>query len=149
MDQKTGFKSQTDRLPAPNPITQAAHKRAMRREFWWPFGIIILITVALIVGLVFNGVGTIEKWAQISTILLVMGALVLGMIVLVILSGLVFVVSQVLRLLPPYARLAQNAIENIEKQIIAGANISAQPIIEIESFLAMVNALFGRNKRKS
>ena len=149
MEPGMDFNSQTDHLPAPNPITQAAHKRAMRREFWMPFGAVFLLMLGLIVGLAINGVGTIEKWAQISTVLLVIGALVLGMVVLVILGGLVFLVSQVLRLLPPYARLAQNAIEKIETQIIAGANVSAQPIIEIESFLAMVNAVFGRNKRKS
>lgn len=121
----------------------------MRWELWLPLGGMLLIAAALIVLLGMRGVGTIDKWAQVSTILLVSVALIVGMVVLVVLVGLLVGVSQVLRILPSYARLAQNAIENIERQIIAGANISAQPVIEIKSFLAMVNAFFGKNERKS
>jgi predicted PurR-regulated permease PerM len=98
----------------------------------------------MVTWLVLSGSGTVEQWSQIATIFVVFLGLVLGFVVLVILAGLVYLIFQILRFLPPYARLTQNAIEKINEQIRSGADISAQPVIQIKSFIAMIDVLLGR-----
>ena len=91
-------------------------------------------------------VGDVTTWSQISTILLVSLALLLGLITLAILGGLVYLVSYILGILPGYTRMAQDGIETIKKQAVKGADIAAKPVIQVQSFLAVVNAIFGRKQ---
>ena len=70
--------------------------------------------------------------------------MLLGLILLVILVGLVYLVGRILQLVPPYTRLAQDGIKTIKHQVAAGADISVKPVIKIQSFLAVIDALLGR-----
>jgi len=69
-----------------------------------------------------------------------------SLIALVILGGLVYFVSYLLRLLPPYTRMAQDGIEKIKEYAQKSADIPAKPIIQVQSFIAAINALFKREK---
>ena len=131
-------------LPEPNPKTQAEHQREVRLYIWLPLalGVLILVGAALALGL--TGTGDFAIWSQISTIFMIFPAMILGLIVLVILSGLAYAVGYLLRFLPPYARLTQDAIDQVKHQIETGADISAKPVIQIRSFIAMINTLLGR-----
>jgi len=71
-------------------------------------------------------------------------SILIGLVILVFLGGLVYLVSQILRQLPPYTRLAQDGIETIKERAIAGADISVKPVMKIQSFLAVIDALRGR-----
>lgn len=136
-------------LPKPNPVTQAAHRREVLRQVTIPFVFFLLAIVVLIGVLVTNGIGTAESWAQISTIFLILPLLILALIALGIVGAAVYAITQLLSLLPPYARLTQQAITRLEEQIESGADISVEPLLQIKSFLAMADTLFGRNKKNN
>ena len=146
MEENTTATAQKPDLPEPNPVTKAAHQRDYRRSVLFPLIGFILLLVGVTVAFVLLPVGDVPTWSQIATILLIMLALLLGLIVLVILGGLVYLVSYVLGILPGYTRMAQDGIETIKRQAIKGADISAKPIIQVQSFLAVVNAIFGRKQ---
>lgn len=146
MEENTTATAQKPDLPEPNPVTKAAHQRDYRRSVLFPLIGFILLLVGVTVAFVLLPVGDVTTWSQIATILLIMLALLLGLIVLVILGGLVYLVSYVLGILPGYTRMAQDGIETIKKQAIKGADISAKPVIQVQSFLAVVNAIFGRKQ---
>ena len=131
-------------LPEPNPKTRATHRRDVRRQLTLPIVLLLLLIVVVVAALVYFKVGTIERWSQIATIFLVLFGLIVGLIVLSLLVVVTFLISQLLRALPPYARLTQDAIEKIQDQAIRGADISAKPVIQVKSFLAMIGALFSR-----
>ena len=95
------------------------------------------------------GVGSIERWSQIATIFLILFGLFIGLIGLAVFVALTFIVTQILRILPPYTRVAQDAIEQIDRQVKAGADISVKPVIEVQRFLAVIDVLFKRNKPES
>jgi predicted PurR-regulated permease PerM len=116
----------------------------VRRQITLPFFLVIFIIVVVVIVLVYFRVGTVERWSQISTIFLVVFSFIVGLIVLFLLIVITFLISQLLRLLPPYARLTQEAIEKIQDQAIRGADISVKPVIQVKSFLAMIGALFSR-----
>ena len=131
-------------LPKPNPVTRAAHRREVLRQVTLPLILFVLGFIALVVWFVLAKVGTVAAWSQIATIFLVLPAMMLSLLLLVVLAGLVYVIAQALHFLPPYARLTQDAIERVNQQVKAGADVSAKPIIQIRSYIAMLDALFGR-----
>jgi predicted PurR-regulated permease PerM len=133
-------------LPKPNPATQAAHRREAARQIVLPFVFALILFISVGVWLVWAGVGTVERWAQIAMIFMLLLGFVLGLLLLILAIGVVYLITQVLRTIPPYARLAQDAITKIDQQVKAGADISVRPVIEVQKFIAMVDVLLGRRK---
>lgn len=133
-------------LPSPNPVTQAAHRREVNRQVFLPFAIALIFLLTMGTWLVWANIGTVERWSQIAIILMLVMGLVLGLIILGVTIGLLYVITMVLRTIPPYARIAQDAIVKINQQVKAGSNVSVRPVIEIQKFIAMMDVLLGRRK---
>jgi hypothetical protein len=133
-------------LPTPNPFTQASHRREVKRQVVLPLVITLIIFISVVTWLAWAEVGTVERWSQIAVIFMLMIGLVLGLIFLGVIISLFYFVTMILRTIPPYARLAQDAITKINQQVKAGSNVSVRPVIEIQKFLAMVDVLLGRRK---
>lgn len=131
-------------LPPPNPITKRAYRRDVLRQITLPLILIFIVFIGIVTWLVIANIGTVQEWSSISLILMIFPALLIGLIILSILIAMIFLISYLLKFLPPYARLTQDAINNLEDQIISGADISAKPIIQIQSFMAVIDILLGR-----
>lgn len=147
MEDNKPEEKQKPNLPEPNPATKAAHRRDFNRKVLFPLIGFVLLLVGVSVAFILLPVGDVETWSQIATIFLIVLVLFGGAIVLVILGGLVYLVSYVLRILPGYTRMAQDGIETIKTQATKGADITAKPVIQVQSFLSVVNAIFGRKQR--
>ena len=128
----------------PNPKTRAAHKKEFRKQVILPLSIFFILLGVASALLIYFEIGTIERWSQIASIALISLSMVIGLVILALLVGLVFLVGQILRQLPPYTRLAQDGIETIKEQVITGADITVKPVMKIQSFLAVIDALRGR-----
>lgn len=135
-------------LPPPNPVTQAAHKREVRRQVLLPLIFVLLALIGIGVWVIWAGIGSAEQWAQIAQIGMLLMGLVLGLILLVIALGVLFLISYVLGIIPPYARVAQDAIRQIDQQVKSGSDIPVKPVIEIQKFIAMMDVLVGRRKEE-
>lgn len=128
----------------PNPETRASHKREFGKQVVLPLGLFLFISAGVTAAAVYFQVGSVERWSQIASIFLMIFWMLLGLILLVILGGLVYVVSKLLQLLPPYTRIAQDGIETIRKQVETGTDITVKPVIKIQGFLAVIDTLLGR-----
>ncbi|MFN2144224.1 MAG: hypothetical protein ACK2T7_02675 [Anaerolineales bacterium] len=131
-------------LPEPNPVTREAHRKDFFRRVTLPLILALLLVAAVVVSFVLVPVGDIESWSQISTILLITLALVIGLFGLVILVIMVYLVSYLLKLLPPYTRMAQDGIAQIKTYAEKGADIPVKPVIQVQSFISAINTLFRR-----
>ena len=136
------------RLPEPNPETRKAHRRQVLRQITLPLGAMLLLVSAVVAATALYGVGELERWGQIATLFVLLPAMALTLILIAVCVFMMVAIAQALRLLPPYARLAQNAIERVRRQTLSGANISVEPLLQIQSFLAMVDAVFGRGNHR-
>lgn len=132
--------------PVPNPVTRAAHRREVVRQIILPLVIAILLLAAAVYFLVQMEIGSIERWAEVSLILLMAIFLAATLFPLVLIATLIFATTQLLRILPSYARRAQIAIERVKSEVRSGADISVVPLMQIQSYLAMLDTLFGRRK---
>lgn len=134
------------RLPEPNPFTQRIHRQEILRQVIIPLILGIILVVVIVYGLGRANMGDLDRWVEVSIIFLLLPLFILGWVPLAAIIFLIYAISQILRLLPPYTRLTQQAIRRIEGQIKSGANFSVRPLIQIESFLAIVDQIFGRRK---
>jgi hypothetical protein len=132
------------RARPPNPETRAAHRKEFRKQILLPFFLVILITLIVVGVLIYFGVGSVERWSQIASIFLIMFWMVIGLLALTITAVMIILISRLLVLLPPYTRIAQDGIETVKRQVEAGTDITVQPVIKIQSFLAVIDALRGR-----
>lgn len=146
MEELNSSEEKQIRLPEPNPVTRAAHKKDFSKRVVLPLVLGILFLVSLVIAFALIPVGNVTIWSQIATIFLVGLLLIGGLVLLALVGALVYLVSYVLKVMPSYTRMAQNGIDTIREQATKGADITVKPVIQIQSFLAAVNAIFGRRK---
>lgn len=146
MTENTG--KPTRPLPPPNPVTRRHTRQETLRQIYFPLGLALLGLGVLVWWLVDRQIGNVQVWANIATLLLGLPALVLLLVVLGVLLTVVIGISIVLKRLPPYTRLAQDAVEKLEQQIRVGSNLTVKPIITLKSYFAMVESLFGLGNGK-
>lgn len=128
----------------PNPETQARHKKQFRIQVLLPLALFLILCLGITAALYYFKIGSVEQWSHIASIMLIVFWMILGLILLVVLVALVFLVTKLLQLIPPYTRRAQEGIETVKQQVEAGADITVKPVLKIQSFLAVINALRGR-----
>ncbi len=122
-----------------------------QRQFWTQIilpmilAALVVIAVATLAGVAtFGADGDSPRWAAVSTIWLVIPVMFFGLLFLAVVAGLIYLLAQTLKVIPPYTSKAQYytyQVSDIIKRISDGV---AKPIIFIESVLARIKAFFGR-----
>lgn len=125
-------------------------QRQHRRTIWLQIGLPLVLTVLLILvlfGLIVGGGGDITQPTALATIWLILPLLCLGMLVLAILIGGIYALSQTLRGLPPVALRVQLFSWRLEQRLRRVADASTRPVFAWSKMMAMIRAakqkLFG------
>ena len=118
-----------------------------RRQFWAQIflplilAVIIVIAVAVLTGIAaFGSNGDAPRWAAISTIWLVIPVMAFGLLFFVILAGLVYLLTQALKTLPPYTSKAQYYVKRGASEIKRYSDKTAEPVLFIEGIKASIRA---------
>jgi hypothetical protein len=128
-----------------NPVTTAR----FRRESWWqiqfPVLLVTLLAIGVVVALaVWGGADAIRAVSAYSLILLLIPALLVTLLLVGVGGGLVYLMFKLLRLLPPYANLAQQELESAHQWVDRATDRLAGGLIRIRSTLAGINAYLRR-----
>ena len=136
---------QVRELPEPNPVTKRKHKREVIWQIMLPFvvGFLLLGGLATLLGV--NAVAPVGRWAELSTIFLILPLLLLSIIPLALIAALVYLIMLLIPNIPPYARLTQDAIRKVGHYAKRGADMAAEPVLQAESFSARLRTLLRRN----
>lgn len=124
-----------------NPVTRRIHQREVFWQITIPLILGALIVVAFAVAVSIGSTQEVSRWSEISIIWLIIPVLFVSLIFLVILAGLVYGVTWVLRNLPPYTHLAQDAVARIGESVQKVADKTVEPILRIQMFFAGWRAL--------
>src|SRR4030065_474494 len=124
------------RLPPPerNPKTHAAHKREVFWQITVPLVLASLLILALVAAIIYSAtqpVTDVSRWADVSLIWLILPSLFIALIILAITVGLVIAISQVLKVIPRYARIIQLYFEQGKGKIGQLTNLMVEPILRI------------------
>jgi hypothetical protein len=128
-----------------NPVTTAR----FRRESWWQIQFPVLLVTLLAIGAVvslaiWGGADAIHAVSAYSLILLLIPALVMVLLLVGIGGALVYLMFKLLRLLPPYANLAQQELKGVHQWVDQATNRLAGGLIAVRSTMAGINAYLRR-----
>jgi len=128
--------------PPPRPRVRNLYTQArIRRDVLWqiglPLGLAVAVVITLAVLLILpGGAPARSPWADVSLILLILPATVLGALVLVLVAALVVGLYFVLRELPGYFKLAQDFMAVAAYRIQTGAAKVSGVFLSIRSAAA-------------
>ncbi len=134
-------------LPHPEHYSYLQHRKQRTTQIILPVVISAVLMIALIVLIslaTFNSNGDVGRWAAVSTIWIIIPAMLAGLILLAILIGLIYLMALALSALPYYTGLAQDYVYKAKAYIIRGADMVAKPILAIDSFVENIKAFFER-----
>lgn len=127
-----------------NPVTHDRHRRDVFWQVTVPLVVGILLFLALAVGVVWsasgNG-GAVSRWADISTMWLLIPVLFICLILLVILAGLIYLITWLLGTVPRYAFQLQAWFRLVSRKIHQGSDLAVEPVLRWRSFKAGMRAL--------
>jgi uncharacterized membrane protein len=140
-------------MKEPNPIPQSHYSYDVhRRQFWLQIFLPIILMILIIIAVAvltsisaLGGNGDPSRWAAISTIWLVIPAMMFGLLLLALLAGLVYLLARSLDILPSYASLAQYQVNRVASSIKRFSDKATKPIIFLNSLGASMKAIFGRD----
>ena len=140
-------------MKEPNPIPQSHYSyNVHRRQFWLQIFLPIILTILIIIAVAvltsisaLSGTGDSSRWAAISTIWLVIPAMMFGLLLLAILAGLVYLLARSLDVIPSYASLAQYHVNRVASSIKRFSDAATKPVIFLNCLGAGMKAIFGRD----
>ncbi|MBK8822842.1 MAG: hypothetical protein IPN58_09615 [Anaerolineales bacterium] len=134
-------------LPHPEQYSYLKHRKQRTTQIILPVIISTLLMVGLIVLIsfsTFNSGGDVSRWAAISTIWIIIPLLLVGLILLAVLVGLIYLMARALSALPYYTGIAQDYVYIARGYIIRGADMVAKPVIALEGFIENIKEFLGR-----
>lgn len=137
-------------LPERNPKTHAQHRREVFWQVTLPLLIGIILLLAAVAGVVYSATQPateLDRWGYVSLMWLILPTLFLALILMIFLAGLVYLVSQLLRLIPPYAHVAQQYFEKGKTKVAQLSNLSIEPVVRLRSYWAVLRRV-GRRKNE-
>lgn len=128
-----------------------SYQRHRRQSFWQiiaPVGFGILLILVILALVIRTTVGTgaggpVSQWADTSVIWLSLPALVFALVLTLILSGMIYLLARLLKILPGYTYLAQRYVSLAAGLIISLADKLVAPIIVVKGIRASVSAFWG------
>lgn len=131
-----------------NPITRKIQRREFGLQILLPLILVFFALAALSIWMIIDQVGTAPQWADIVVILTALPLLIIGLIILIILIALIYLSALVNKEIPPLTYKAQKALFRVKGQVEKGADVSAVSIIQIQSYLATIDAVLALFKGK-
>jgi hypothetical protein len=137
-------------LPHPEHYSYLKHRQQRTTQIILPVVISVLLMIGMIVLIsfvTFKSDGDVGRWAAISTIWIIIPLLLVGLILLALLVGLIYLMARALGALPYYTGIAQDYVYIARGYIIRAADMAAKPVIALEGFIENIKELFGRITR--
>lgn len=128
--------------------TLGVHRRQVIWQIWVPLGVFLTLLLALMVGIIFTAanpapnVTNLSQWADISMIVLSVPVVWASLFVAILVSGMVFLLARLLKILPPYTQLAQAYVFYAASQVRYWCDRITLPVIKVGGFWAGIQAFF-------
>ena len=123
---------------------------------WTQILLPILLTAVIFIAMIvltsvatFRDHGDVARWAAISTIWLVLPLLLVGLMVIAISFGLVYLLARLIGLLPPYSHLAQRYIDRAGGYVKRGAEFVVRPVLFADMLKSQIQKSLKREQERS
>ena len=127
------------------------HRKQMWMQILLPIflAVLLFVVVTIITGLAtFRDHGDVNRWAAISTIWLVLPVMIGGLIFLILLIAMIYLLSRLTTLIPPYSFQAQRIVYRIESGVKRFAEMFRKPGLALQELARLVR-YYIKNARKA
>ncbi|HET9913273.1 MAG TPA: hypothetical protein VFQ13_15360 [Anaerolineales bacterium] len=134
-------------LPRPIHESYLRHRRQRTTQIILPVVLAAFLCIAMVVLVniaTFRDNGDVARWAAVSTIWIVIPIMIASLIFFVILVGLIYLLAQLLGIVPVYTGKAQDFVRMLTLRVRRAADMSVQPIIYLDGIGASIKAFLGR-----
>jgi hypothetical protein len=131
-----------------NPVTQQAHRSQVLWQITIPLVIAAIVILVLAVLAATGSPQGASLWADIALIWLIIPVMIASLILLVLLAGLAYAVTWLVRTIPGYAMRAQNFMIMATSQVERLGDVIVEPILRVNAILASLQALGHSLRRK-
>lgn len=140
MDQKTRVSQPVRRT---SPLQE--HRRQMVWKVWVPLAASIVIVLALMVLTILGAVNrspAIDKWGAISAIYVIIPVLIVGLLILGLIGGMIFLLSRLLKNMPRWAVTLHMIFIRIALLTRRAADAVVKPVVSVNKAGAGTRALW-------
>ena len=137
-------------IPCYNIVIMAEKKKTSSGSSFWQilfptlFGTILLLLVGIWVVL-YTSPGNISRFAELSTILLVIPILFSSLLVMLLLGALIVLVLKVIQSLPPITGKILEVLKQVQKVVAGVSKNTVKPIVRPAAFMAGIRRLFSKD----
>lgn len=123
------------------------HRRQMLLQVWLPLIVSIIIVLAV---MIIAAVGTVQgspqinRWGNISAILIILPILLAGVILLALIGVGIYGLRKALQAMPGFFTKLQIRVANIALATHRAADSSTQPIFAVNNFTVSVKTVWNR-----
>lgn len=129
-----------------NPQTRRAHRVQFFWQILFPLVAGILLIGAGFIFLLTSNAGSIERTAQVATVVFAIPLMIIGILFFAVTTLLAFGLGRVIKWLPPQTYRVQRGAQGVSARIVRAINAMIRPVLVIESWLGAANAVFKRNR---
>jgi small-conductance mechanosensitive channel len=138
-------------VPPKLATPESDHRRQMLLQVWLPLGICLLVFLALCILIVISAGHAspeLTRWSNMSAIWMIILIAPPALLVLAVLGGLVYLLARLLRIIPPYAHLAQAYMDLFAAWAHHWLDRIVEPVLQVQGFFAGARALRRRHLGK-
>lgn len=131
------------------PVPDEHHTfRRHRRQFLWQILLpVVMASVLILVAAVFTGrsnTGQVRLWADISIVWLLIPLMLLGVFVFILLAGLIYLLSRLLKATPKHASRIQKFFWQVNQEARRATNLIIKPVMMLKRVAALLKSIFKR-----
>ena len=128
--------------PSKETLSYQAHKRDFIWQILVPILIALVLVIAVSVAVASGSDASTSRWADISTIWIIIPLLFSALITIIILGAIIYGVAKLLDITPVYTQKLTALIHLAAQKIKAVADASAKPIFFVEELSASIKSVF-------
>lgn len=131
-----------------NPITHLRHRREVFWQITFPFVVVTLILLVLAFLAAGLSPERASRWADISLIWLIIPALLFSLLTMVFLGAGVYLITQLMRVLPFYFYRGHNWFLLVNLRVGRIGDKLTEPFLRLSAWKAGANALMRQARRR-
>jgi hypothetical protein len=134
------MESTTPVLAETEPKPTKEHRTQVLWQIWLPLILSIGMVICIAVSMIGAGTIAIQKYANLSTIYLIIPNMVVGLVILVLISAMIYGLLRLFSVFLIYSRLVQDYFFNAAVVIRLWSDKAAAPFLSIRAGLAGLRA---------
>ena len=132
-----------------SPVVE--HRRQMFKQVWLPLIASIILFLALVILTIVGaaqGSPQIERWGNLSAVMIILPVLFVGLITLIILGAADYGLSRLLKRIPEWMLKAQLFMIQLALSVRRAADAATKPIFAVNTFSTRASTLWDRIFRR-